>query len=65
MSSKIKLSAIESYIGENFLSYTAFCEQCGISLSTYKKIRDGCKVNKIILVKIARGMNVEISELLQ
>ena len=24
MSSKIKLAAIESYIGENFLTYTAF-----------------------------------------
>lgn len=41
MSVKVKIAVIESYIGENFLSYSAFCKRCGISIATFNKLDAG------------------------
>ena len=64
MSKKINLALIESYIGENFLSYTEFCKRCNISMPTLNKIMRGEHFRMTALVKIAQVLNVQLSDLI-
>lgn len=65
MSVKVKIAVIESYIGENFLSYTAFCKRCGISIATFNKIRRGEDVRLNALIKISQTIGVDLSKLIE
>ena len=54
---------IGDYIKNNNLTITKFCKICKISPTTLKRLINGedCRINAIF--KIARVLNVEISEL--
>lgn len=64
MTSKINIALIESYIGENFLTYKDFCKRCDISMPTFNKIKCGSSVRLTALVKIARTIDVPLERLL-
>ena len=60
----VNLALIESYIGENFLTYAEFCKRCGISTQTFYKIRKNLSnVRLNAILKIARAINVELKDL--
>lgn len=65
MSTKVKLALIESYIGENFLTYTTFCKLCGISMTTFNKIQKGQDYRITALIKISKTINVGLSDLIE
>lgn len=61
----IRKELIENYLSANNLSKTKFCEQCKISPSTFYRIMSGNKnIGIIAIVKVARRINVRISELI-
>ena len=62
MSHKINIAVIENYISENSMSRTAFCNKCGISMYTYKKIVNGKDFRLNALLKIARAIGVEFTD---
>ena len=65
MRTKVKMSVIESYIGENFLSYTEFCKLCGICMPIFNKIKNGVGFRLNALVKIAQAIDVSLSDLIE
>ena len=55
----VNVQAILDYEKSNGLTEKAFCAQCGISASTYKRIMGGGNCLMITLVKIAEGMHTD------
>lgn len=62
---KVNLAKVESYIGENFLSYTEFCKRSGINMASYRKIRNGQPVNLTVIVKISHAIDVSVADLIE
>lgn len=61
----INTELILDYMKDNGLSKAAFCRQCKISTGTLQKLLSGnYKINVIVLFKIARVLNIEISALI-
>ncbi|MDE5990498.1 MAG: helix-turn-helix domain-containing protein [Clostridia bacterium] len=59
----INVKLIEDYIKANNLTVTKFCRLCKISPNSLKKLKNGedCRVN--IVFKIARVLDVKVSQM--
>ena len=64
MKDVINIKRIEHFIKKQNLSKTQFCKLCKISPSTFRKVMSNNHKFRIsALFKIARTMNMEISEI--
>ena len=64
MGNKINIELIETYIKENSLSKTRFCQKCKIDLRTYEKIMNNdLKIDLKVLFKVAKVMNIKVYEM--
>ena len=62
MYDKLNTKLIFDYIKNNNLTKTKFCRQCKISTSTFYKIISGKDFRLIALIKMAKIMNLKLSQ---
>ena len=64
MKNRIDTDKISEFMLKNNLSKSTFCKRCNISTYTYDKIfKQDTNINLVALFKIAREMNLFISDL--
>jgi len=64
MENLVNTELITNYMRDNKLSKKAFCELCKISVGTLNKILNNVHLRVTPYLKIARLLNVRMSELL-
>jgi len=63
MANVVDVQKIKQFIEQNSLTKTRFCKLCKIGIATLNKIYGGKDFNLIAAFKIAKVMNVRVSEL--
>ncbi len=55
---------ISEYIKNNCITESLFCKTCNISKQTINRLKNGCNVRFVTLIKIAKTMEISLITLL-